>query len=137
MLEKVGLMLSAVQSSVSFLRPTSSELIRSLNENPELKELKFLPLCLKKMEKEDFRTAWLASISEDARYLKTEDKALLVSFGEFFGTTDAEGQIANCRLHSELVSEKLRQARDMQNRYAALSCGMGIICGIGIVIVLI
>lgn len=137
MLEKVRLMLSAAENSVSFLRMSSAELIKSLADNSELKELKFLKICCESMAGgQNFRSAWLESIESGVRYLKTEDKALLISFGEFFGTSDVDGQTANFRLHSELVSERLSEARKTADRYASLSCGMGIICGVGIVVVL-
>lgn len=138
MLEKVRLLLSTAENSVSYLRIASDELVKSLAENPELKELSFLRICYDKMKSGmNFRSAWLASLDGGVRYLKAEDKALLVSFGEFFGTTDVEGQSANFRLHAELVSERLKQARETADRYASLSCGMGVVCGVGTVILLL
>lgn len=137
MLEKVRLMLSAAESSVSYLRISAAEMIKSLAENPELKDLRFLKVCLESMEKgTDFRNAWISSVESGVRCLKSEDKALLVSFGEFFGISNVEGQVANCRLHTELISERLAEARRIADRYASLSCGMGIVCGVGIVIIL-
>ncbi len=138
MLEKVQLMLSAAENSVSYLRATSCELVSALAGNPELKMLGFLDNCLERMRSgEDFRSAWLNSVKSDVRYLKQEDKALLISFGSFFGITDAEGQIANCRMHIKLAAARLNEAAEARDRYASLSCGMGIVCGVGAIIVLI
>ena len=137
MLEKAQLMLSAAENNVNYLRATSSELVSSLAENPELKELPFLGVCRVRMQNgEDFRSAWLSSVNGNTRYLKREDKALLISFGSFFGTTDADGQTASCRMHIKLVGDKLSEARELRDRYASLSCGMGLACGVGVVIVL-
>lgn len=138
MLEKIRLMLSAAESSVSYLRATSDELVRSLAGNSELKELDFLRECRERMDSgEDFRSAWLSSVNKNTRYLKREDKVMLISFGRFFGISDSDGQTANCRMHIKLVGDRLSEAKSMRDRYASLSCGMGIVCGVGAVIVLI
>lgn len=139
-LEKIQLMLSSIENEISFRSSPSYILIKSLGENPQLSELGFIGECLRRTGGgEDFHSAWKSSVSmkENVRYLKKEDTALLISFGELFGTTDTEGQISNCRLHSELVRDKLREARDIRDRYASLFMGMGIVCGVGIVIVLV
>lgn len=140
MLEKVLVMLSSAQSSLEYLSSPSDELVHSLAENRELKNLKFLKACNEEMKNgADFRTAWETSLRDKSNtpYLKEEDISLLVSFGELFGTTDTAGQISNCRLHAEMLKDKLEEARRYCDSYASLSYGMGIVCGIGAVIILV
>lgn len=140
MLEKVQLMFTAAENSISFLQSPSDEVIKRLSENGELKELKFLADCREKMQEGTaFPEAWRSSAGkkENTKYLKDGDRAVLVSFGEMFGTTDAAGQISNCRIHSGLVGDRLSAARAERGKYAPLACGMGAVCGIGIIIFLI
>lgn len=140
MLEKILVMLSSAQSNLEYLSSPSDELVHSLAENRELKNLKFLKACSEKIKNgADFRTAWETSLREKSNtpYLKDEDISLLVSFGELFGTTDTAGQISNCRLHAEMLKDKLEEAKRYCDSYASLSYGMGIVCGIGAVIILV
>ena len=64
-----------------------------------------------------------------------EDSCILYSFGETLGRSDVDGQLANCRYHSELAQERLREAREKRERYASLACGLGMLSGIGIFII--
>ena len=140
LLEKIQLLLSQTESQLSFLSVPSEKLIESLCENTQLNCLLFLKNCRTLIENgTDFRTAWKKSLSEknNTRFLKKEDVTMLVSFGELFGATDTAGQLSNCRLHLQLAGERLAQARDLRERYASLSMGMGIITGIGVIIILI
>ena len=139
LLEKIQLMLSAAQTQLSYLSTPSDKLVEILADNPQLSGLTFIPECREKMESgSDFRTAWRESLSEkNTRFLKKDDVSLLLSFGDVFGTTDTAGQLSNCSLHAELLQDKLDTARRARERYGALSGGMGIIAGIGLIIILI
>jgi len=140
MLEKIQLMLNAVESALTFLQITSERMMKNLSENAELSELKFLDDCFNRMQSgADFPTAWRGSLEEkeNIRNLKNADVVVLISFGEMFGTTDTAGQISNCRVHSELIKDRLSVARSERERYSSLFCGMGIVCGIGLIIMMI
>lgn len=131
-------MLSVAEQSLCYLSSPADELMRSLSEKSELSELKFLRTCYAEMcGGEDFRTAWSGSVGErdNVRYLDRDDVSLLLSFGENFGTTDSDGQVANCKLHSSLVDDRLARARRKRDSCASLSCGMGVLCGIGLMII--
>ena len=133
-------MLTAAENSLSFLQSPSEKLIRDLSENEELSELRFLKICREKMQSgSDFQNAWSSSLNgkNSVRFLKDGDRAVLISFGEMFGTTDIAGQLSNCRVHAQLINDRLAQARSVREKYASLSCGMGIICGIGVIIMMI
>ena len=133
-------MLTTAENSLNFIHIPCEKLIKELSENAELRELKFLKVCLEKMRSgSEFPEAWSGSLSEKGcvRFLKDGDRAVLISFGEMFGTTDVAGQLSNCRVHSELIKDRLSQARSVRERYASLSCGMGIVCGLGVIIMMI
>lgn len=138
MLEKIQLMLTTAENNLSFLRTPAADLIKNLAENSELRDLKFLGICLSKMQNgEAFPKAWNSSIRGAVKYLRSGDIAVLISFGEQFGTTDVKGQISNCRVHSELIKDRLEDARSVRERYSSLACGMGIVCGLGVIIMMI
>ena len=134
-LEKMLLMFGMIETEISYLSRPTCDLIKALAENEELKELDFLPICLSFFEKgEDINTAWSESLSVSDR-IGGEDACILYSFGENLGKSDSEGQIANCRYHTELTRERLLAARKKREQYASLACGLGMLSGIGIIII--
>ncbi|MBQ4105372.1 MAG: stage III sporulation protein AB [Clostridia bacterium] len=68
--------------------------------------------------------------------LSKEDKALLKRFGEGLGVSDTEGQISNCELYRELLSEKLAEAKDAVDKksklYRVLGFSMG--CAVALMV---
>lgn len=140
LLEKIQLMLNVTENEIHYLCRPADELVSVLNSKSELDELKFIAECNRLMQSGvDFRTAWNESISKkcNIRFLKKEDVSVIRSFGEMFGTTDCDGQISNCQVHVQLVADKLGDARADRDRYASLSCSMGLISGIGMIILFI
>ena len=135
-LEKMLLMFGMIETEISYLSRPTCDLIKALAEKEELKERDFLPICLSFFEKgEDINTAWSESLSVSDR-IGGEDACILYSFGENLGKSDSEGQIANCRYHTELTRERLLAARKKREQYASLACGLGMLSGIGIIIIL-
>ncbi len=135
-LEKMLLMFGMIETEISYLSRPTCDLIKALAEKEELKELDYLPICLSFFEKgEDINTAWSESLSVSDR-IGGEDACILYSFGENLGKSDSEGQIANCRYHTELTRERLLAARKKREQYASLACGLGMLSGIGIIIIL-
>ena len=71
--------------------------------------LDFQPGCLRAMEQGmNFQQAWEACAGMG--WNKT-DAALLRDFGQGFGATDLEGQLAHCGLYERLAGERLKEAR--------------------------
>ena len=140
LLEKIQLMLSITENEIRFFCRPSDELVSLLSSKSELAELKFIQSCNKLMgQGEDFRSAWSKSLDDNSkiRFLKKDDISVLRSFGEMFGTTDCAGQLSNCQVHIQLTEDKLNDARADRDRYASLSCSMGMISGIGLIIIFI
>lgn len=138
-LEKIRLMLCITENELRCLCRPVDEILSVLCANSRLKELAFLESCRSAMNSgENFADAWKQSLADrgNVRYLSAEDIAALLSFGEMFGVTDVEGQLANCRLHTELLDERLSQARKQKEKYSSLSCGLGAAVGAGLIIIL-
>lgn len=135
-LEKILLMFGTVENEINYLSRPTCELIKTLSEKEELKELDFLPVCLELSQNgEDISSAWAKSL-EKSDVIGGEDACLLYSFGENLGRSDADGQISNCRYHAQLAQERLQNARRRREQYASLACGLGMLSGIGIFIIL-
>lgn len=135
-LEKILLMLGTAENEIRFLNRPTPELIELLGRKDELFELDFLPLCLSFLKKDiDFLGAWSRAIHE-CKCIDSEDACVLYSFGESLGRSDADGQIASCRYHEDLINERLSEARERRKRYASLACGLGMLSGIGTFIIL-
>ncbi len=135
-LEKILLMIGTAENEIRFLNRPTQELIKLLSKKDELSELDFLPLCFSFLtDGSDFLGAWSRAIHE-CKCIDSEDSCVLYSFGESLGRSDADGQIASCRYHEGLTSERLAEAREKRKKYASLACGLGMLSGIGVFIIL-
>lgn len=134
-LEKILLMFGMVENEINYLNRPTSEIIKTLCEKDELRRLDFLPICLSAFESgENISEAWAQAISR-CSCVDGEDVCILYSFGESLGRSDSDGQIASCRYHEQIVSERLAEARERRKRYASLACGLGMLSGIGAFII--
>lgn len=136
-LEEILLMLGIIENEIGFLNRPTRELIAKLAERTELSELVFLKKCAAlSNENDSIAEIWSASVSQ-TEGLRKPCTDILLSFAESLGQSDTEGQISNCRYHSELTRERLSVARAQRDRCASLSCGLGFLSGIGLFIILI
>lgn len=134
--EKLILMLDCIENEIVYLNRPTARLLETLSENTELAELDFLQRCIALVNRgSNIDDAWEKAVSDSA-LLGTEDIAVLCSFAEFLGKSDVDGQISNCRYHSELLKERLCRARQSRDRSAAVSRGLGLLTGIGVFIIL-
>lgn len=134
-LEKIILMFGTIETEIGYLSRPTEDLIKRLADKDELAELDFLPVCLSLCENgESINEAWVKSLMRSDK-ITGEDSCILYSFGETLGRSDVDGQLANCRYHSELAQGRLREAREKRERYASLACGLGMLSGIGIFII--
>lgn len=135
-LEKIALMFGIAENEIQFLNRPTFELIELLSKKDELAELDFLQRCLDNVNNgRDVNDAWVQAIHESEN-IDGEDACILYSFGEGLGRSDADGQIASCRYHEKLTEERLAEAREKRKRYASLACGLGMLSGIGVFIIL-
>lgn len=135
-LEKISLMFGIAENEIKFLNRPTSELVELLGKKDELAELDFLPKCFAYISGgTDIADAWAQAIHE-SESVDGEDACILYSFGESLGRSDADGQIASCRYHENLTNERLIEAREKRKRYASLACGLGMLSGIGVFIIL-
>lgn len=89
---------------------------------------------------EDFQTGkdsdnlysrWTRASSEfvSESKLKLSDKDVILRFGENLGVTDTEGQLMNCDLYCELISELVVDAKDEEEKKSKLYRVLGFSLG--------
>lgn len=93
-------------------------------------ELPFLRRCARLcQEGEDFFLAWERAVRE-TQPVDRGDAELYLRFGEGFGTTDAPGQAAHCRLTLGLTEQRLRDAREERRQKGRLYRMLGVLGGL-------
>ena len=125
-----------LEAILSFLQTLASE----MEYREEYKCLPFLRECERLCrEGTEFPIAWAKAVRDKAKAmdLSERDLKLLLSFGCGIGTTDVDGQLANCSLHRELFGQSLQSAREEKNKHGKLYLKLGLLSGIGISIVLL
>lgn len=86
-----------------------------------------------------FQTAWVQAVTQGkgTSGLTREDKTYLIEFGSTFGGMDQMGQIAACRLTLTRLEQQLTQARQDVAQKSKLYGSLGILCGAGILCVIV
>ena len=123
LLEKICIMLRVVRTQLECCCCPVGDVLGILGSTPDLKELVFIPECIKLCDSEPFPQAWSDSLS-----------ARLVSFGRSLGTTALEGQIANCDMFCADFELRLSEAREKKKKYAKVLPPLGALAGAVIVI---
>lgn len=87
-------------------------------------------------EEGDIGTAWKIAVKKQKNFTN-EDKELIETFGKLLGKTDLIGQVNEINLGLNLVEKQLIDAQNEKNKNVKFYKTMGIVCGIGICIILI
>lgn len=91
---------------------------------------------LEKNENLPVPDAWDAAIENNENSFTTEDKNILKNFGKFLGVTNKDGQISEIELTNEFLGKQIEKAEDERKQNEKLYRSLGVICGIGISIIL-
>lgn len=132
-------MINTMSTEIRYQSTPLNEIIDVLSRREEYKPLWFLPGCTKLChEKMSFPKAWQASIHEQSKdcSLKKDDCDILIAFGNSLGTSDTDGQLANCTLHTSLLEDSLKVARKDRDGFGKLYSSLGLLLGIGVAILL-
>ena len=136
LLEKICIMLRVVRTQLECCCCPVGDVLGILGSTPDLKELLFIPECIKLCDSEPFPQAWSDSLSarKNTVGLTSSDVSRLVSFGRSLGTTALEGQIANCDMFCADFELRLSEAREKKKKYAKVLPPLGALAGAVIVI---
>lgn len=86
--------------------------------------------------KKDIYTSWKEAVRNENSFTK-EDKEVIEMIGKLLGKTDLDGQVNEINLGLNLVEKQLEIAEYERKKNVKLYRTMGIVCGIGICIILI
>lgn len=86
--------------------------------------------------KEDIFTSWKNAVKSE-KYFTQEDKEIIEMIGKLLGKTDLSGQVNEINLGLNLVDKQIQIADSQMRKNVKLYKTMGIVCGIGICIILI
>ena len=135
--------LSFLQMLAGEMEYRAAPIARILADAANREEYRCLPF-LKECERlcregTEFPVAWAQAVREKAKGmdLSERDAKLLLSFCCGVGTTDVEGQLANCTLHRKLFEQSLQAAREDKDKHGKLYLKLGLLSGIGISIILL
>ena len=115
------------------------EMVGKLSSREDFSALPFLRECEQRYEKchnfDEAMAQALASRAQDM-HMKKSDIDILASFFRGMGTTDTQGQIANCELHEVQLETALHAARERQKTHGRLYRTLGLLSGIMVCILL-
>ena len=77
------------------------------------------------------------AIDETTLNLTAEDKNILKNFSKMLGKTDLEGQVNEIELTQNFIDTQIEKAVEEKEKNAKLYKTLGVICGVGIVIILL
>lgn len=84
----------------------------------------------------DIYISWKEAVNEENDFSK-EDKEIIEMMGKLLGKTDLDGQVNEINLSLNLVEKQIKLAEAEKQKNVKLYKTMGIVCGIGICIILI
>lgn len=112
------------------------EIARELKKSDTLSDIEFIRNLPEEFENESFQSVWKSALKED-KSIGKEEKNLLNSFAESFGSSDTQGQLSAIALLSEgLKSTEQKRGREYEEKgrlYRSLGLIAGIMMGIMIV----
>ena len=136
MLRSACLFLSGIRTEIEFSLENAAGIFEHLA--PHYSDS--LPFCTENKENikagKSFYESWHISLmnKENTKSLKSDDIALLDSFGRNFGTSDLDGQMANCDMHIQLIKSNLQKAENEMKLYSKPAAAVGFLCGAAVYI---
>ena len=137
-LELIIKMIEEIKTRIQYNRSTVLELFDSMNHQGDYSSLYFLNDIVMFLKNNPINNNLLSfEFKNDKTFLSKKDQALLISSLKELGTMDIEGQLSSLTLYKIRFDEQLTLARQEQNKKGKLYRTLGILCGIGIAIVII
>lgn len=85
---------------------------------------------------DDIFSSWKKAVESEKNFT-IEDKEVIVTIGKLLGKTDLSGQVSEINLGLNLVDKQIQIADSLMRKNVKLYKTMGIVCGLGICIILI
>lgn len=131
--------LDAIATEIRYFSAPLEDIMAKFDTLPEYRELRVFGLCREAFLKErDFPAAWERALRQVKSELSLDagDREVLAWFGRVLGTTDVEGQTANCTRYGELLRQRLTRAREDKAKRGRMYTSLGVLAGVFFVVVL-
>lgn len=131
--------LQSISTEIRYLSAPLEDIMAKCDALPEFKELRVFGRCRELFLREhDFPSAWEQALREAKPDLALDpgDHEALLWFGKVLGTTDVEGQTANCERFGELLGQRLQRAREDQAKHGKMYTSLGVLAGVFFVVLL-
>lgn len=135
-LKRIKNSLAFFKSKIEFTYEPIEEVFKSISKSVYLHKDNVFLKTTEFLNELDLNTSWNRAV-EEAIYFNKEDKEILKMFGKLLGKTDKKGQISEVEITQEFIEKQIEKAQSEREKNAKLYQSLGIICGIGIVIILI
>jgi stage III sporulation protein AB len=129
-----------IATEIRYFASPVEVLVEKLNQIEEYRQLKVFEMCKLNLKHEkQFSKAWELAIkeAEHTLSLQSADYESLLWFGRSLGTTDVQGQLANCENCCEQLSQRLTLAREDMNKKGKMYSSLGVLTGIFVAVMLI
>lgn len=129
-----------ISTEIRYLSSPVDVIISNLVADSDRTKPRVFELCLAEFQKShDFKASWLKAVSDSKPFLSLtrEDVETLIRFGDTFGTTDSQGELANCNIYMENFRQRLACARSDKSKRAHMYLSLGLLTGVLIAAVLI
>lgn len=124
--------LNFITTEIRYFSSPTDVIISKLKLNEEYVNLKIFNFCEAELIKtHDFKMSWGNALESSKPFLSlnTGDFETLKCFGDTFGTTDSEGEIANCEHYINSLKLRLESARTDKTKRGRMYSSLGFLVG--------
>lgn len=125
--------LSLISNEIRYFATPTEDIIEKLDSSKEFKNLYIFNYCKNNFKtSRDFSRAWSDALLQSKQKLSLDDGdyEALTFFGSIFGTTDTEGQMANCERYKNLLQQRLDCAREDKSKRGRMYTSFGVLAGV-------
>lgn len=139
-LETFTQLFSSIRAQIAYTLTPTLDLLCNLQENAEFKKFRFLKLlcdCLQTGT--PLQSAWEQSVADykTGSALQPEDLQYIQAFGSAFGSTDKDGQQANCAYYIDRLTETKKAVQSRLPNTTKLCTSLGVLTGLFLGILLL
>lgn len=132
--------LSFIATEIRYFASPTPVIISKIKSKEEYAGLHVFEICEKNLlTTHDFKKSWTSALDASKQYLSLDagDIETLKCFGNTFGTTDIEGELANCEHYINSMKVRLESARIDKTKRGRMYSSLGLLTGVLIAAVLI
>lgn len=128
-----------ISSEIRYSATPLDRIVAKLANAEEYRELHVFEPCAQRLKAtRDFASAWQEAVSsEKSRLALTQtDCEPILSLGGTLGTTDVEGQVADCGRCAQMLAVRLDAAREDCGKRGRMYASIGVLSGVFFIILL-